>query len=154
AIADRGIQNVTFRDGSTQTTSLAQAFKAKTPRTAAIRSRYRTAGKLRAGVRSFLAKSDTTGSQLFFIGAPPEVWSELAKKAAKPGPEDEALREVQKLYVGDSWATREVCRRTALFAGSDDPVLICGPPGSGKGIAAIAVHVRSRRRGGPFLPLN
>jgi DNA-binding NtrC family response regulator len=56
--------------------------------------------------------------------------------------------------VGVSPALNAV--RTALSeaAGTDAPLLISGESGTGKQVAAAAMHRLSRRSGGPFIPVN
>jgi transcriptional regulator with PAS, ATPase and Fis domain len=49
---------------------------------------------------------------------------------------------------------REVLRTVALVAGSDAAVLIEGESGTGKELVARAIHARSRRVRGPFVPEN
>jgi DNA-binding NtrC family response regulator len=39
-------------------------------------------------------------------------------------------------------------------AGEDIPVLLSGETGTGKDLVAAAIHKRSKRKGGPFLPVN
>ena len=58
------------------------------------------------------------------------------------------------LLVGSSPATHEVFKRIALVAGIDLPVLIMGPEGSGKQLAARAIHTHGQRRDQPFLTTN
>jgi transcriptional regulator with PAS, ATPase and Fis domain len=41
-----------------------------------------------------------------------------------------------------------------MFAETESPVLILGPSGTGKELAARFIHDRSRRRAGPFIPIN
>jgi two-component system nitrogen regulation response regulator GlnG len=54
--------------------------------------------------------------------------------------------------VGTSPAMQEAVRRLALAAASDLPVLITGPTGCGKELAARLIHQHSRRAGRPFIP--
>lgn len=56
--------------------------------------------------------------------------------------------------VGCDAGLRQVMERVLLVAPSDMPVLIFGETGSGKEVIARAIHVRSRRAGGPFLRVN
>jgi two-component system nitrogen regulation response regulator GlnG len=53
--------------------------------------------------------------------------------------------------VGSSPAMQEVFRAIAVAAGSDLPVLVSGPAGSGRELAARAIHAHSRRHDGPLL---
>jgi two-component system response regulator AtoC len=56
--------------------------------------------------------------------------------------------------VGDSRAMREVRERILRAAPSDLTVLVLGESGTGKELVARAIHDRSRRRSGPFVPVN
>ena len=57
------------------------------------------------------------------------------------------------VLVGHSAAMQEVFKRIALAASSDVPVLITGDSGTGKELAAAAIHVHSARRAQPYLPV-
>ncbi len=56
--------------------------------------------------------------------------------------------------VGESGAMREVYDRTARAAATDATVLLRGESGCGKGLVARAIHDNSRRRDGPFVPID
>jgi PAS domain S-box-containing protein len=56
--------------------------------------------------------------------------------------------------VGRSRAMREVFETIRQVSTSDYPVLITGGSGTGKELVAMAVHNESRRKGGPFVPIN
>ena len=56
--------------------------------------------------------------------------------------------------VGSSPAMQRVFTRIALAASNDLPVLVSGPTGSGKELAARAVHAHSARRSGALVPVN
>lgn len=56
--------------------------------------------------------------------------------------------------VGASAAMREVRERLCRFAEFDMSVLLTGETGTGKDVAARAIHARSTRRGGPFIAIN
>jgi two-component system response regulator AtoC len=56
--------------------------------------------------------------------------------------------------VGESPAIRELKALLARYAASDAPVLIQGESGSGKELAAAALHRLSPRREGPLVPVN
>jgi transcriptional regulator with PAS, ATPase and Fis domain len=56
--------------------------------------------------------------------------------------------------VGDCCAMKEVFYRIRRFAQCDAPVLISGETGTGKELAAQAVHQRSSRSRGPFIAIN
>ncbi|MBI5501786.1 MAG: sigma 54-interacting transcriptional regulator [Deltaproteobacteria bacterium] len=56
--------------------------------------------------------------------------------------------------IGASTAIREMLRRLDRVAHADATVLVLGENGTGKELAARAVHRRSRRAGGPFISQN
>jgi DNA-binding NtrC family response regulator len=56
--------------------------------------------------------------------------------------------------LGDSPAMGEVKQRIGLVAPTHATVLICGETGTGKELAARAIHAGSDRAAGPFLPVN
>ncbi|EMI15313.1 two component, sigma54 specific, transcriptional regulator, Fis family [Rhodopirellula maiorica SM1] len=57
------------------------------------------------------------------------------------------------LLVGKSAAMQQVFRQIALVADSDLSVLITGETGTGKELAAAAIHRHSRRSDKPYLPI-
>jgi DNA-binding NtrC family response regulator len=56
--------------------------------------------------------------------------------------------------VGGSRRMREVFTRIDRVAGTMAPVLVVGESGTGKELVARAIHQRSRRRNGPFVPVH
>jgi DNA-binding NtrC family response regulator len=56
--------------------------------------------------------------------------------------------------LGQSAPMQKLYDQIARLADSDVSVLICGESGTGKGLVARALHRRSRRRDGPFVPVN
>jgi len=69
------------------------------------------------------------------------------------------LREVSGRYgheqiIGQSKAMREIFRLVDLVADSPSNVLILGESGTGKEVIARAIHFRSKRARGPFIPVN
>jgi DNA-binding NtrC family response regulator len=56
--------------------------------------------------------------------------------------------------TGQSAAITRLRRQIAKVAAASAPVLIWGESGSGKELVAQAVHAHSRRRAGPFVPIN
>jgi DNA-binding NtrC family response regulator len=56
--------------------------------------------------------------------------------------------------VGGSRRMREVFTRIDRVAGTSAPVLVVGESGTGKELVARAIHNRSRRRNGPFVPVH
>jgi DNA-binding NtrC family response regulator len=56
--------------------------------------------------------------------------------------------------LGESVPMRKLYDQIARLADSDVSVLICGESGTGKELVAKALHRQSRRRSGPFIPIN
>ncbi|MEN6428232.1 MAG: sigma-54 dependent transcriptional regulator [Phycisphaerales bacterium] len=56
--------------------------------------------------------------------------------------------------VGRSKAIEGVRRQIEMLSGYRIGVLICGETGTGKELAARAIHYLSERAGGPFIPVN
>jgi Nif-specific regulatory protein len=56
--------------------------------------------------------------------------------------------------IGDSPAMQKIYHALSRIAHSDSTVLILGETGSGKELAARAIHTRSRRAPGPFVAIN
>ena len=56
--------------------------------------------------------------------------------------------------VGDSPAIRDVLRRVEKVADSDATALVTGETGTGKEMVAHAIHISSRRRARPFIPVD
>jgi two-component system nitrogen regulation response regulator GlnG len=76
----------------------------------------------------------------------------LAKRLPhEPAGEPEA---VPQPLVGSSAAMQEVYKRIAAAAADERPLLITGPAGSGKDLAARAVHAHGARAAGPFVTTN
>src|SRR5207248_8529710 len=71
---------------------------------------------------------------------------ENAELRLRAGPETELL--------GDSSAISGLRNAVEKVAPTGSRVLISGPAGSGKEVAARMVHARSRRADGPFVVLN
>jgi len=64
---------------------------------------------------------------------------------------------------GDAWRSDIICKsavmeellsRAKLVADTDSTVLIRGESGTGKELLAIAIHRASKRKDGPFIPVN
>jgi two-component system NtrC family response regulator len=69
----------------------------------------------------------------------------LARQAAEP--QDEEM-------IGTSPAIRQVFGSIRKVATTDVPVLLVGESGTGKELTAKAIHERSGRKDGPFVPIN
>lgn len=63
-------------------------------------------------------------------------------------------QEIMGTIVGADAGFRDVMSRVEQVAGTDVPVLLLGETGTGKEVAARAIHERSRHRRGPMLRVN
>jgi DNA-binding NtrC family response regulator len=69
-------------------------------------------------------------------------------------PAEHAERDGQGAFVGRSQGMLDVCKAIGLVAAQDVAVLITGETGTGKEVAARALHRHSVRAAAPFLALN
>ena len=60
----------------------------------------------------------------------------------------------QEQILGHSPAMQRTYRQIRQAAATEIPVLIVGDTGTGKDLAAQAIHLRSERRDGPFVPVH
>ena len=65
-----------------------------------------------------------------------------------------AMDSANVLIVGTSPAIQETCQLIEFAAASNAPVLITGETGTGKNLAAKAIHYKSSLRSGPFIAIN
>jgi two-component system NtrC family response regulator len=63
---------------------------------------------------------------------------------------DDAIEEMS----GTSASIRRIFQAITKVAGTEVPILITGESGTGKEVTARAIHARSARRDGPFVPIN
>lgn len=68
-------------------------------------------------------------------------------------PKDESRNRFEP-FIGRSPAMRQVYRQIRKAATTDIPLMILGETGTGKDLAAQAIHQRSRRSKGPYIPVN
>ncbi|MGH7309009.1 MAG: PEP-CTERM-box response regulator transcription factor [Candidatus Rokuibacteriota bacterium] len=76
-----------------------------------------------------------------------EAEQELALARRDTEPQDEEM-------IGTSPAIRQVFGSIRKVATTDVPVLLVGESGTGKELTAKALHERSGRKDGPFIPIN
>jgi DNA-binding NtrC family response regulator len=107
---------------------------------------------LRRGVTDYLTKPvdikrlrQILGDIAKTSGLPSEI-SDLRSQQAKSG-------RFGKI-VGQSAAIHQACELIARIAPSSASVLISGESGSGKDVVAETIHTLSRRRHGPYIPVN
>lgn len=68
-------------------------------------------------------------------------------------------RQVERAYccgeiLGETAVMRKLCEKIQRTSATDFDVLIVGETGTGKELVARAIHKRSQRRQGPFVPVN
>ena len=102
---------------------------------------------IQAGAAEYLVKP------LDLDGVRTALASILARPAKAPGLGTPALG-AAPLLVGSSPPMQEVYKRIATVACAEVPVLILGESGTGKELVARAIHDASRRRAGPFEPID
>jgi two-component system NtrC family response regulator len=73
---------------------------------------------------------------------------------ASSSPEAPVGRKRYHRLVGESPAIREVFALIQRVAPTDATVLVVGENGTGKELVAHAIHAASKRREGPFVPIN
>ncbi len=83
----------------------------------------------------------------------------LLKASRRRAAEDVLRRAVERPYsfegfLGESPAMRDVYSVIERIAGSSVDVLVSGETGTGKELVARAIHQRSRRVAGPFVPVD
>lgn len=61
---------------------------------------------------------------------------------------------IDRLFIGRSLAAQKIKQMIMLSAPSSCPILITGPSGSGKEVAAKAIHALSPRRNKPMISIN
>ncbi len=151
-------------------------------RPVALESKYQQRGRLLSSIRNFIEGARGRGEPtVHFLGVSPELFDELLQGAiagdaerdktsrlASTGGGDEPHAPSPPISPEDEWLApfsgtspelekvRTLIRRAATAPEfTDTPVLISGPSGSGKELAARAVHeIGLGARGGLWVPLN
>jgi len=104
---------------------------------------------IKRGAYDFIEKPFETDRLLLIV--------QRAIQAARLERENRELRQravVETEIVGQSLAAREVRQAIDRVGPTGSRVLIAGPAGAGKEVAARALHAHSRRGEGPFVVLN
>ncbi len=104
---------------------------------------------IRNGAYDFIEKPFKTDRLLLCI--------ERAMEAARLKSENQELQQragMQDDLIGRSSAIASVRQAIQRVAPTNSRVLITGPPGSGKEVAARMIHRMSRRSAGPFVVMN
>lgn len=103
---------------------------------------------VRAGAFSYLVKPYVRAEVLEVVD---EAVTETAhRKAVSASALDPALSEV----IGAAPSMVRLKQHMMRYADSTEPILILGETGSGKDVVARAVHRISKRRDGPYVPVN
>ena len=142
----------------------------QTERIPFIDADFKAAGRLKQSVNKLLENAEKAGeSGIYVVGVTDEVFRDIWRDAKT---EDESMQvvsaekplsvllkplpgeaELSKTFWGDS-ADYHLVRQLILRAAQiDDPVLILGETGTGKGVAARAIHDLGRRDK-PFVEVN
>ncbi|NQU22129.1 MAG: sigma 54-interacting transcriptional regulator [Candidatus Nealsonbacteria bacterium] len=123
-----------------------------------VRAKYTSPKRLLQGVWSFLSQTrERRHCNVYIISVRDRVfeglWDEIhpacAETSSALAPSD--AEELQKRLVGDSPKMKEVRALILKAAKSDVSVLILGETGTGKDVAAKAVHELSQRKSGEFV---
>jgi len=93
------------------------------------------------GADAFFVKSDNVNHLKVIL------YDLIAKKKT-------SLQEKENFPIACSEAFKHVLNEARKAARHDCPVLICGETGVGKEVVAQFIHQQSRRRKGPFIPIN
>lgn len=80
--------------------------------------------------------------------------SRIGKRSCKDPCASDDIRLCEGNLVGESPEFLEACHRIRRIAGTDATVLIEGETGTGKELAARAIHYLGARRELPFIPVN
>lgn len=78
----------------------------------------------------------------------------LAQRLANEGVSPETDKAIAKAILGNTPSMVALKHRLSAIARSDAPVLIHGETGTGKEVAARAIHNASKRKDGPFVAIN
>jgi DNA-binding NtrC family response regulator len=107
---------------------------------------------LRRGVTDYLVKPVDINRLRSILG-------DIAKTSSLPKEINDLKTEQSRSgrfgkIVGQSQAIRRACELIARIAPSSASVLITGESGTGKDVVAETIHQLSRRRHGPYVPVN
>ena len=106
---------------------------------------------MRAGAENFLTKPVELATLKVVLQR--AVESRRARRVTAAGRSREQRHAVDP-FIGQSRAIRELEAEATHTLGSDRPVLILGPTGSGKGVLANWIHRNGPRGNEPFVDIN
>ena len=106
---------------------------------------------MKEGARDFFQKP-VTDLKAFEIRVSQAIGEAAPEKEKSIG--EEAKEKNDGIFTGDSPLMNEVRRLISKVAPTDATVLIEGPSGSGKELAARAIHKLSKRANGPFVAVE
>ncbi len=107
---------------------------------------------MRDGAYDFFTKPFEADHVVPAVGRAHERWSLANRVRQLQRAADEA--EMLPSLIGRSEAMRGLARQVERVVGSDVSVCLFGESGTGKEVVANAIHEKSARHGGPFVPLN
>jgi DNA-binding NtrC family response regulator len=105
---------------------------------------------MRAGAFDYLAKPFDHSEVMRVVRA---ALAEGERRRGS-GPEEMAADSHLRVWMGPSEAVSRIIREVSRVAQSDFSVIIQGETGAGKELVARAIYQLSRRRHGPFIPLD
>jgi len=109
-------------------------------------------GAIRVGAYDFITKP--VDSKLLFLSVSRAVQHRRLQDEVKRLRQAVAEGDAEGQIVGQSSAMRRVYELISRVGESDASVLIHGETGTGKELIARGIHVRSRRKLGPFVAIN
>ncbi len=109
-------------------------------------------GAIRVGAYDFITKP--VDLKLLFLSVSRAVQHRRLQDEVKRLREAVAEGDAESQIVGQSAAMRKVYELIGRVGESDASVLIHGETGTGKELIARGIHLRSRRKDGPFVAIN
>ena len=106
-----------------------------------------------AGAWDYLPKPFTATQLLVMVGRAAHRLSRLRQLSAE-NREEGVLVDGEVTILGASSAMQQVVKRALKVAPTDAAVFITGESGTGKELIAKFIHLESRRRDKPFVPVN
>jgi two-component system, NtrC family, response regulator AtoC len=76
------------------------------------------------------------------------------RRSKNAGPELASILPPEEVLFGRSEAMKDIRKRATKIAGTNIPVLLCGPKGSGKEVLARWIHNHSNVTSGQFIKVN